>query len=110
MRRPRVVAMAEYLDLDARAVRRTQKIRNRYGAAPLLLRIPMRSPALILHPADVHRVLAETPEPFATASIEKRAALGDFEPKGSLVSHGPERADRRRASICRTCVALSLSR
>jgi cytochrome P450 len=41
-------------------------------------------------------VLDETPEPFATASSEKRAALAHFQPKGVLISHGPERADRRR--------------
>jgi cytochrome P450 len=41
-------------------------------------------------------VLAATPEPFAAASSEKRAALSHFQPHGVLVSHGAERADRRR--------------
>src|SRR5690606_9197891 len=40
--------------------------------------------------------LDESPEPFATATAAKRAALGHFEPRMALVSHGPERADRRR--------------
>ncbi len=35
-------------------------------------------------------------EPFATASSEKRAALAHFQSKSVLISHGPERADRRR--------------
>jgi cytochrome P450 len=96
IRRPNVVAMAERLDLDKRAVRRMQRLRNKYGTGPLLLRIPIRSQALILAPEHVHRLLEGSPEPFATATDEKRAALAHFEPKGALISHGPERADRRR--------------
>jgi cytochrome P450 len=41
-------------------------------------------------------VLDESPEPFATASSEKRAALSHFQPQGVLISHGAARADRRR--------------
>jgi hypothetical protein len=96
IRRPRMVALAEWLDLDRRAVRRMQRIRDRYGSGPLLLRIPGRSQAVILAPEHVHRVLDGSPEPFAAASIEKRAALSHFEPGGVLISQGPGRADRRR--------------
>jgi hypothetical protein len=60
------------------------------------LRLPLREVALMLSRGDVHRVLNETPEPFATANREKRAALSHFQPHGVLISHGPERADRRR--------------
>jgi cytochrome P450 len=96
IRRPTVMALAERLDVDRRAIRRMQRIRNKYGSGPLVLRFPGRSLALILDPEHVHRVLAQSPEPFATASIEKRAALAHFEPKNVLISHGPERAERRR--------------
>jgi cytochrome P450 len=96
IRRPRMVGMAEKLDLDSRAVRRMQRLRNRYGSGPLMLRVPGREQAVILDPGHVRKVLDETPEPFATASSEKRAALSHFEPKGALISHGIERADRRR--------------
>jgi len=96
IRRPRVVALAERLDLDRRAVRRVQRLRDRYGAGPLLLRLPVRRQALILSPDHVRRVLEESPEPFATASSEKRAALSHFQPQGVLISHGRERAERRR--------------
>jgi cytochrome P450 len=96
MRRPRVLAMAEAMDLDAKAVKRVQRLRDRYGSGPLRLRIPGRSQAVILDPAHVRRVLDATPEPFATATTEKRAALSHFEPKGALISHGAERAVRRR--------------
>ncbi|MDP9364870.1 MAG: cytochrome P450 [Chloroflexota bacterium] len=96
IRRPRVVAVVEKLDLDRRAVRRVQRLRDKYGAGPLLLRLPVRRQALILAPDHVRRVLAESPEPFATASSEKRAALSHFQPQGVLISHGRERAERRR--------------
>ncbi|HMQ29230.1 MAG TPA: cytochrome P450 [Chloroflexaceae bacterium] len=96
IRRPPVVAAADRLDLDRRAIRRVQGLRDKYGSGPLLLRTPVRTQALILDPAHVHRVLDESPEPFATASGEKRAALSHFQPRGVLISHGAERADRRR--------------
>jgi len=97
IRRPRMVGLAERLGLDRRAVRRMQRLRDKYGPGPLMLRMPPgRTQAIILSPEHVHRVLEGSPEPFATASSEKWAALSHFEPKGVLVSHGPERAERRR--------------
>jgi hypothetical protein len=96
MRRPLVLGMAERLDFDRRAIQRMQRIRNKYGSGPLLLRIPGRSLALILDPQHVHVVLGNSPEPFATATKEKIAALAHFEPQGVLISDGGARADRRR--------------
>jgi cytochrome P450 len=96
VRRPRVVGMLDRADADRRAVRRMQRLRARYGDGPVLLRTPLREVALVLSPGDVRRVLDETPEPFATANREKRAALAHFQPHGVLISHGPERAERRR--------------
>jgi hypothetical protein len=96
IRRPKMIALADRLDLDRRAVRHMQRLRDAYGDGPLLLPNLFRPQALILSPDHVHRVLAESPEPFASASSEKRASLSHFQPKGSLISHGAERADRRR--------------
>ncbi len=96
IRRPKVVAMAERLGLDRRAVRRMQRIRDKYAPGPLLIHFPGQPRALILSPDHVHRVLDESPEPFATASSLKREALVHFEPKMALVSHGYKRAERRR--------------
>jgi cytochrome P450 len=95
-RRPPVVRALARLDADRRAVRRMQTLRDRYGAGPVLLRTPKRKLAVVLEPSHVHRVLEESPEPFATATLEKGAALGRFQPHGVLVSHGAERAERRR--------------
>src|ERR1700761_5772190 len=93
IRRPGMVAVAERFDLDRHAIRGMQRLRSVYGSGPLLLRIPGRSLALLVDPADAHRVLAETPTPFATATPEKTAALAHFEPKTSLISTGEERTE-----------------
>ncbi|MDT0168204.1 cytochrome P450 [Pseudarthrobacter sp. BRE9] len=95
IRRPRAEALAERLDLDRRAVARMQKLDSKYPAGPLLLRLPFRKQALVLRPDQLHRVLAESPEPFSTASSEKRGALAHFEPRNVLVSTGTERTARR---------------
>ena len=96
VRRPKVVALAERFELDRRAIQRMQKLRDKYGSGPLMLPLPLRKQAIVLAPEHVRRVLDESPEPFATASSEKRAALSHFEPEAALISHGPERAARRR--------------
>ncbi|KAK0340185.1 hypothetical protein LTR94_031558, partial [Friedmanniomyces endolithicus] len=96
VRRPKMVALAERLGLDARAVRRMQKLRDKYGDGPLMLPLPIRKQAVLLAPEHVRRVLDESPEPFSAASSEKRAALSHFEPEGALISCGRERAERRR--------------
>jgi cytochrome P450 len=95
IRRPRIVGAAERLDLDRRAVRRMQGLRDRYGPGPLLLPIPGAPRAVILSAEHVRRVLDESPDPFATDSTEKHAALAHFQPKGVLISHGGERTERR---------------
>jgi cytochrome P450 len=98
IRRRPVVALAERLDLDGQATRRMQRLARKYAPGPLLLRLPLRRMALLLEPADVHRVLHGEPEPFAVSTAEKRVGLAHFEPDNSLVSEGLERADRRRFS------------
>src|SRR5215210_8980678 len=95
VRRPRVVALAEQLDADRRAIGRIGALRARYGPGPVLLRLPARDVALVLSPSDVQRVLVDEPELFAPANREKRAALSHFQPAGVLISGGRERAARR---------------
>src|SRR5215212_8986298 len=64
VRRPRVVALAERLDADRRAIRRIGALRARYGPGPVLLRLPVRDVAVVLSPSDVQRVLVEEAELF----------------------------------------------
>jgi cytochrome P450 len=94
-RRPRVVALAERLDLDGRAVATVQDLHRRYGDGPVRLPLPVRRFAFVLGGDDVHRVLEGSPEPFALANREKQGALGQFQPHGVLVSHGEVREERR---------------
>lgn len=96
LRRPRVVALAERLQVDRRAADALRRARDTHGPGPLQLRLPGRSVALVLDPGDVERLLVESPEPFAPATREKRAALAHFQPGGVLISSGEDRAVRRR--------------
>ncbi|WP_170284690.1 cytochrome P450 [Kribbella amoyensis] len=77
-------------------MRRIRKLRARYGAGPLVLRVPGRTLALVLAPKDVWRLLDETPEPFSAATTEKVAALRHFQPHAVLVTDPPLRAPRRK--------------
>ncbi|MCC9742780.1 cytochrome P450 [Streptomyces sp. MNU89] len=95
-RRPRVMALAERLQLDRGGVATVRLLRERHGAGPLLMRLAGRSVLLLLDPGDVRRVLDGTPRPFGPASWEKRGALTQFQPHGSLITRGTERAPRRR--------------
>jgi len=96
IRRPPMVALAEKLDLDRRAVQRMQKLRAKYGRGPLMLPLPIRHQAVVLDPRHAQRVLDDSPAPFSPASTEKRAALSHFEPRAVLLSEGTERVERRR--------------
>ena len=97
-RRPSVMALAERLRADRAAVDTLRELRERYGRGPLGLRVAGRSLALLLDPDDLARVLSESPEPFTPAVLEKRRALEQFQPHGSLISVGPERRERRRVN------------
>ncbi|MFP5316507.1 MAG: cytochrome P450 [Actinomycetes bacterium] len=94
-RRPAMVALAERQRFNERAVATLGRLSRKYPTSPVLLRLPLRRQALVLEPGHVHRVLAETPEPFATASSEKKAALAHFQPRNSLISTGHARSVRR---------------
>jgi cytochrome P450 len=95
IRRPGVVGFVERFDLDAKAVRQMQSMREKYGPGPLKMAVPFISRAMVMEPGHVSDLLERTPEPFGTSTVEKNAALSHFQPRGSLVSSGDERAVRR---------------
>ncbi|GAA5055330.1 cytochrome P450 [Thermocatellispora tengchongensis] len=95
-RRPAMVALTEKLRLDARAVRLLGRMRRAYGGGPVQLPLPLRPIVFPLSPEDVVRVLDGSPEPFAVANREKRAALAHFGPDVLLISPNELRAERRR--------------
>jgi cytochrome P450 len=111
IRRPAMVGIAESLGLDKHAVRYMQKLRDKYGNDPLLLRLPKSiNYALVFMPEHVHRVLQETHQPFATDSREKHAALAHFQPHGVLISQDPERSKRRHFNEAVLDTALPVHR
>jgi hypothetical protein len=59
-RRRRVAALGDRIDADRRAIRRMQRLRDRYEPGPLLLQLPGRKAALLLTPDHVNHVLAKT--------------------------------------------------
>ncbi|MFF8814637.1 cytochrome P450 [Streptomyces pactum] len=97
LRRRRAMAAAERLGWDRTGIGAVRRLRSRYGDGPLLLPFGRRA-ALVLAPRDAVDVLDRTPDPFSPASREKRAALAQFQPHGSLISRGAVREDRRRVN------------
>jgi cytochrome P450 len=95
VRRPWIVGILQATAAEIGEVKALQALRRRYGAGPLMLRLPFREQAVLVSPEHVRRVLAETPEPFESDSSEKHATLAHFEPAGSLISRGKDRAVRR---------------
>jgi cytochrome P450 len=95
VRRRSMVALADRLGLDRRAIARMARLRDVHQPGPLVLRIGGRRQAILLTARDVHRVLSGEAGAFAPASDEKKATLAHFEPEVSLVSRGAERATRR---------------
>lgn len=96
IRQRRVTGLIARLGLEARGVRRMERLRDRYGAGLLLVPLPGRLHILVLSPGDAARILHDTPVPFSPATNEKRRALAHFEPDVSLISTGEARLERRR--------------
>jgi cytochrome P450 len=94
-RRPAVMRLLERHDADRGAIELLRSLRAAHGPNPLRLSLPGRDYVIIVDPDDARRVLDGTPEPFAIANLEKRAALRQFQPHNSLISEPPERGPRR---------------
>ncbi len=95
VRRPLMTGRAERRQSDGRCAAVLDRLRDRHGGAPLVLRLGGRRVVLVTEPDDVARVLDGSPEPFTPANREKRAALRQFQPDGVLVSPAAERRRRR---------------
>ncbi|KAB1648281.1 cytochrome P450 [Pseudoclavibacter endophyticus] len=95
IRRPAGVSLVARLGADTLSVKELQRLSRRHGTGPVQFSMFGRRLAFVLEPADAKRVLDETPSPFSPATLEKRAALGHFQPANSLISTPEERAARR---------------
>jgi len=98
IRRSGVVALSARFGLDDRAVAEVDRLRKAYGGGLVRLALPGRPQVVVLDGEDVLSILAGAPEPFSPSTQEKRATLGHFEPRASLISRGEERTVRRRLS------------
>ncbi|MFD6674845.1 cytochrome P450 [Rhodococcus zopfii] len=95
-RRPRSMALLERFGADASAVHVLRRLREEHGSGPLQVELPGRRVAVVLDPADVGRILADSPDPFDPATREKKGALSPFQPHGVLISQGHIRTERRK--------------
>ncbi|MFK4087547.1 cytochrome P450 [Kribbella sp. NPDC020789] len=95
LRRPRLMRLAERLQVDDRALREVRRLRKRYDGRPVPIRVAGRTIALVTAPEDVRRVLEMTPTPFSAATTEKVGALRHFQPHAVLVTDPPLRWPRR---------------
>ncbi|WP_228454289.1 cytochrome P450, partial [Streptomyces alkaliphilus] len=98
IRRPAPMKLSERRGWDRRALALMAELRERYGDGPVMVTTTARPIALLLTPEGMHRVLERTPDPFTPDTLEKRRALGQFQPHGSLISRGGERRARRRVN------------
>lgn len=95
LRRPLILRWLQATGLEQGGIRMLQRVRARHGDGPAVMTLGFRRQAVLLAPADVRRLLEETPDPFTPDTTEKHAALAHFEPGGSLISRGPARDGRR---------------
>ncbi|MDV7132957.1 cytochrome P450 [Williamsia muralis] len=98
-RRPLVMAGLERVQADSTALKCARRLREQYGSGPVELVLPGRRILVILDPADVQRVLEESPDPFNPATREKKAALNPFQPHAVLISEGHLREQRRLVNV-----------
>lgn len=84
IRRQKMVAVAERLNLDDRAVRRMQLLHETYGSGPLLLRVPRWPRAVILAPDDVQRCWNALPSHSPLRQMKSAPRLPILNPRCPL--------------------------
>jgi cytochrome P450 len=94
-RRP-AVAAATRADVDGWAVGLLGGMSRGHSGGPVWVRVIRDRALLLLSPADVHRALAGSPDPFAADPKPKRDGMVTFQPDALTISRG-ERWRNRRA-------------
>jgi cytochrome P450 len=95
-RRRQAVAAATAANVDGRAVGLLTGMSRSHGGGPVWVRV-VRDPALLLlTPADVHRALRGSPDPFASDPPAKRDGMVVFQPDAVTISRGEAWRNRRR--------------
>ena len=95
-RRAAAVRVASRADVDRWAVGLLSAMRRNHDGGPLWVRVVRDRALLMLDPADIHRVLDGSPEPFASDPEAKRKGMSQFQPDALTISRGELWGNRRR--------------
>ena len=94
-RRRAAVAVATRANVDGHAVGLLRGMNRGHHGGPVWVRV-VRDPALLLlTPADVHRALDGSPDPFASDPKPKRDGMVAFQPDALTISRGDTWRKRR---------------
>ncbi len=94
-RRPAAVAMATRANVDGHGVGLLRGMSRSYDGGPVWVRLARDRALLLLAPADVHRALEGSPDPFASDPKAKRAVMCAFQPDALTISRGEAWRARR---------------
>ncbi len=95
-RRRNAVTVATKTNVDGLAVGFLSGLRRQYGDGALWIRLAKDEALLLFGPDAIHRVLAGSPDPFASDPEPKKRGVAHFQPEGLTISrNGPWEARRR---------------
>jgi cytochrome P450 len=94
-RRRAPVAAATRANVDGWAVGLLSGMRRGHGGGPVWVRVMTDRALLLLTPADVHRALQDSPDPFAADPETKRKGMCAFRPDALTISRGELWRNRR---------------
>jgi cytochrome P450 len=93
-RRP-AVAAATAANVDGQAVGLLSGMHRGHRGGPVWVRVIRERALLLLTPADVHRALEDSPDPFASDPKPKRDGMVAFQPDALTISRGETWRKRR---------------
>jgi len=94
-RRPAAVAAATRANVDGHGIGLMRGMNRSYNGGPVWVRLARDRALLLLAPADVHRALEGSPDPFAADPKPKRAVMCAFQPDALTISRGEAWRARR---------------
>ena len=94
-RRRAAVAAATAANVDGQAVGLLAGMRRGHHGGPVWVRVVRDRALLLLSPADVHRALEGSPDPFASDPKPKRDGMVAFQPDALTISRGESWRKRR---------------
>ena len=94
-RRRAPVAAATRANVDGWAAGLLAGMKRGHGGGPVWVRVMRDRALLLLTPADVHRALHDSPDPFASDPQAKRKGMCAFQPDALTISRGDAWRSRR---------------